>query len=305
MFRDRVALVVAAAVSAIVCVSGAIGQVVPMTLEVSGVINSVDNSVYPGVSVGNTYTLEYDLMLNTPGPYPGTNNEYLAFGEVTLTIEGQVPMIESGSCWITYQNNVVDGLDSITFRSEGAGSSSRYVRFYTDYAGDLVLSDAPRASLINNAPVVHQSSNPFAYRELSPNPTSISANMTSFSATGGATPPPPVITDEPAGDIVDTGDVVTFTVGVFGEQVLYQWRRNGIDLTDGPGIAGANTSKLAITADNSARFDCVVSNPGGSDTSNEAILAVVNTCPADQNNDGMLSPTDFTAWINNYNIGCP
>lgn len=28
-------------------------------------------------------------------------------------------------------------------------------------------------------------------------------------------------------------------------------------------------------------------------------------CPADQNFDGMLSPTDFTAWINNYNNGCP
>ncbi|GAB5497531.1 MAG: hypothetical protein Phyf2KO_26110 [Phycisphaerales bacterium] len=27
-------------------------------------------------------------------------------------------------------------------------------------------------------------------------------------------------------------------------------------------------------------------------------------CPADQNFDGMLSPTDFTAWINNYNQGC-
>ncbi len=27
-------------------------------------------------------------------------------------------------------------------------------------------------------------------------------------------------------------------------------------------------------------------------------------CPADQNFDGMLSPTDFTAWITNYNNGC-
>ena len=30
----------------------------------------------------------------------------------------------------------------------------------------------------------------------------------------------------------------------------------------------------------------------------------VPDCPADQNFDGMLSPTDFTAWINNYNQGC-
>ncbi len=27
-------------------------------------------------------------------------------------------------------------------------------------------------------------------------------------------------------------------------------------------------------------------------------------CPADQNFDGMLSPTDFSAWIGNYNAGC-
>ncbi|MFI4871462.1 MAG: PQQ-binding-like beta-propeller repeat protein [Phycisphaerales bacterium JB061] len=32
---------------------------------------------------------------------------------------------------------------------------------------------------------------------------------------------------------------------------------------------------------------------------------VVQECLADTNHDGMLTPTDFTAWIANYNAGCP
>ncbi|GAB5494921.1 MAG: hypothetical protein Phyf2KO_00010 [Phycisphaerales bacterium] len=295
-----------AAIASLLAASAASAQPIPMTLEVSGEINSVNNTVFPDVAVGTTYTLEYDLMVNTPGPVPGTNNEYLAFGEVTLTIEGQVPVTESGSCRITYENNVSGDLDRISFRSEGIGSlSTRSVRFLTDYPGDLVFSDPPRAALINNAPVAPQVANMFAFTESAPGPWSIAANITAFSATGGALPPPPVITDSPESDLVDMGEVASFTVDVFGEELIYQWRRDGVPLTDGPGIVGANASTLLITADNPARFDCVVSNPSGTETSEDAVLAVRNTCPADQNNDGMLSPTDFTAWIANYNNGCP
>jgi len=281
-------------------------QPVPMTLEVSGEINTVDNAVFPGVSAGTTYTLEYDLMVNTPGPVPGTNNEYLAFGEVTLTIEGQDPVTESGSCRITYENNHSNDYDSITFFSEGVGSLGvRYVRIYTDYPGDLVLSDPPRAALINNAPVAPQAANIYAFTEFSASTRSIGANITGFSATGGAPPPPPVITDSPESDIVDMGELASFTVGVIGEQLTYQWRRDGVPLTDGPGIEGANTATLQIIAKDPARYDCVVSNPSGTETSQDAVLAVKNTCPADQNFDGMLNPTDFSAWIGNYNAGCP
>ena len=31
----------------------------------------------------------------------------------------------------------------------------------------------------------------------------------------------------------------------------------------------------------------------------------VNLCPADVNQDGVLSPADFSAWVANFNAGCP
>lgn len=105
--------------------------------------------------------------------------------------------------------------------------------------------------------------------------------------------------------------------------VSYQWRRNGVDITDGPGgaspgggtVSGASgvlpsptdgtPATLTITgprASDSGDYTVVFTNPCGSVTSNPAALAV---CPADFNCDGFLDPTDYTQFINAFEAGSP
>jgi hypothetical protein len=55
-----------------------------------------------------------------------------------------------------------------------------------------------------------------------------------------------VITNQPDGDTVAVGDTVTFTVGVSGGPVAYQWQKDGVNLVNGGNISGANSNVLRI-----------------------------------------------------------
>ncbi len=84
----------------------------------------------------------------------------------------------------------------------------------------------------------------------------------------------PTITTHPAATSVTVGQSATFRVVASGSGTLsYQWTRNG------SAISGANSSSYTTPAtvmgDDGAKFACVVSNPKGSATSNEATLTVV------------------------------
>lgn len=131
----------------------------------------------------------------------------------------------------------------------------------------------------------------------------------------------PQIGTHPASQTVATGDSATFSVEVSGEPPFqYRWQRDGTD------IPGANTSSYTLanvtSADDGARFRCVVSSDYGSQTSNEATLTVLDTHSpvpsidypesgtlyssgdriyyggsAEDQEDGELSASAFTWWI--------
>jgi photosystem II stability/assembly factor-like uncharacterized protein len=84
---------------------------------------------------------------------------------------------------------------------------------------------------------------------------------------------PPLITGQPAGASVLPGQTANFSVTATGTGPLtYQWRRAGT------AIAGAAatiyTTPPTVLTDSGASFDVVVSNAGGSVTSNAAVLMV-------------------------------
>ncbi|SEG50495.1 hypothetical protein SAMN05421847_2541 [Halpernia humi] len=93
--------------------------------------------------------------------------------------------------------------------------------------------------------------------------------------------PPPTITSQPSATSTCTTGTATFSVTATGA-TTYQWRRNGVALTNVAPYSGVNTAALTITNPAAAiagNFDVVVSNATCSSTSTARALTV-NTTPA-------------------------
>jgi uncharacterized repeat protein (TIGR03803 family) len=91
------------------------------------------------------------------------------------------------------------------------------------------------------------------------------------------------ITGQPANQSAFTGGTAAFTVATFGAApVFYQWQQNGINLTNGGGVSGANAATLSITnvtVNDAAVYTVVVSNAVNSVTSDDAVLEVILSPP--------------------------
>ena len=87
----------------------------------------------------------------------------------------------------------------------------------------------------------------------------------------------PVITSQPQSVVLDALDAGVFTVEAVGAQPLsYAWRRDGIPLTDGPGVSGSGAPTLTIIASHAETglYDCLVSNADGAASTLPAALGV-------------------------------
>ena len=114
----------------------------------------------------------------------------------------------------------------------------------------------------------------------------------------------PSITTQPGNATVKAGETATFAIAVNGTDLTYQWQ---IDRNDGNGwvnIAGATaasytTSTVDISC-NGFKYQCVVSNSAGTDTSNTAVLTVTeNTTPAPGSVDYEILDGANTSWEQN------
>jgi hypothetical protein len=82
---------------------------------------------------------------------------------------------------------------------------------------------------------------------------------------------PPAITTHPVSQTVNAGENVTFTVVATGENLAYQWMRNGADIS---GAASAGYTITGAQQSHAGSYTVRVSNSAGSDTSNPATLTV-------------------------------
>jgi hypothetical protein len=90
--------------------------------------------------------------------------------------------------------------------------------------------------------------------------------------------------------------------------LTYQWRRNGLPLSDANGFGGTRTANLSVTnaatAPHDGVYDVVVSNGCGSVKSQMTYIAVP-ACPADLDRSGVTNTDDLFLCLDQYFRGCP
>lgn len=129
----------------------------------------------------------------------------------------------------------------------------------------------------------------------------------SVTVTGCTVSSGPTITEHPAAQSVCAGGSATFSVTASGEGMLvYQWQKNGTDLADGGRYAGVTTTMLIVSgveAADAADYRCVVSNAGGSTTSNAAALTLKSATQITQHPSALNACTGATATFTVAAIG--
>lgn len=102
-------------------------------------------------------------------------------------------------------------------------------------------------------------------------------------------PSAPQITQQPQGAVICENSNITFNISAFSfETETYQWRKDGVPLSNNSTYSGVNTSSLTVSNASDAEsgvYDCIVTNTTASITSNEALLNVVTTTNFDVYNN--------------------
>ncbi len=111
---------------------------------------------------------------------------------------------------------------------------------------------------------------------------------------------------QPSDLTVFEGNPAQFSVLV-GGATAHQWRKNGVNISNGPNITGATTNTLTIlsaTEGDEGVYTCFVTTPCGTGLSDRALLTVDQIpCPADYNQDGGIDGADVDAFYADWEAG--
>ena len=88
---------------------------------------------------------------------------------------------------------------------------------------------------------------------------------------------PPKITGHPKDQSVATGMDMDFSIKAMGDNLLFQWKKDGHDLSDNDNYRGTKTHTLRIVAveeSDEAHYSCLVKNDVGEMLSHPALLRI-------------------------------
>ncbi len=94
---------------------------------------------------------------------------------------------------------------------------------------------------------------------------------------------PVSISQSPVAQAICVGGAVNFSVTASGVGLTYQWRKDGVNLTNGGGYSGVTAAQLAVSGINTSHagsYDVVVSASCGAPQTSSAALLTVKTLPA-------------------------
>ncbi len=127
----------------------------------------------------------------------------------------------------------------------------------------------------------------------------------------------PWVAQQPKASLADVGSIATLSAACasgydFSGPVAFQWRRNGVDVADGPGgcspgggvVSGAagyldvgdSSTSMSVSdsrPSDSGLYSVTFTNSCGTAFSQEISLVVPARCPADLNLDGAVNADDL------------
>ncbi len=169
------------------------------------------------------------------------------------------------------QNQTVEQGQTVTFRVAVSGTPPIAIQWQRN--GQNLPGATDTTLTLSNV----QAANAGSYQAQATNAVGITLSPAA-QLTVNVPPPvidPPSIVQHPQSLSVETGQAARLQVLATGNQLTYQWQK------DGANLSGANASAyeiLATAATDAGRYTVIISNPGGQVTSNPATLTV-NTPP--------------------------
>jgi len=102
---------------------------------------------------------------------------------------------------------------------------------------------------------------------------SVTSAPVTLTVINGTVSPPPTLDTQPVSQAVNNGTSVTFAVGASGENLTYQWYKNGAIL---PGANSATLLLASVTPSDAGNYRVAVSNEGGTVNSSDVSLTVLS-----------------------------
>lgn len=225
-------------------------------------------------------TTSGNVIANLPGfPTAGSPNGYF-FADLDATVPGvdTLYVADDGTTGGIQKYSLVGG--AWTLNGSITASGVRGVTG-TVNSGTVTLFGTTGASSASGGGALYKIADTTGYNGVvSGSATTLvtAATNTAFRGIALAPGTGPTITNQPVPQTITAGDTVTFSVAADASGSLtYQWRKNGVKLTDGGVVSGATSATLTLTGAmtvDAGSYDVEVTNPIDSVTSAAAALTV-------------------------------
>ena len=208
----------------------------------------------PAVTAADDGTKFSVVVSNAKGTVTSTEAALTVYPPPTITTDPQSIAVAVGA--------------TATFTVVGAGQSLAY-QWYRD---DIAITGATAATYTTAATVAADDGAVFTVDVGNPSgrATSGPATLTVLAAAAIVTPP--------ASQTVNAGQPAIFSVVATGGNLVYQWRRNGTDITGA--TSSVYTTPVTALTDSGATYSVVVTSAAGRVTSANATLTVVSLANA-------------------------